>query len=141
MTFLLQKENQVPTRNVNIGAYVGRFKGRLGVFKRGVLLKLFSSVIKDTPVDTGRLRANWMFVKGHYPYPAAVEGTENPLGTLPASLKVVTAEDGRYSLVNSLPYVNRIEYEGWSHTKSPEGMVRKNLVRISSILAGQKGKR
>ena len=27
--------------------------------RRGTIIKLFSQVIDDTPVDTGRLRGNW----------------------------------------------------------------------------------
>jgi len=35
---------------------------------------------------------------------------------------------------NNLPYAYKIEYDGWSHTKAPKGMVRKNFIRISQNL-------
>lgn len=124
---------------INIGAYSARFNGRLGHFKRGVLLKLFGAVIKDTPVDTGRLRGNWTFEQ-------TINGSPNPVSPEDKSggvaIAKVTSEveakvdhkDGVTCLSNSMHYAYRIEYEGWSHTKAPEGMVRKNLIRIANIL-------
>lgn len=37
-------------------------------------------------------------------------------------------------LRNNLPYAYRIEYEGWSKVKAPEGMVRRNVARFRRIL-------
>lgn len=136
---------EVKYNAINIGAYTARFNGRLGVFKRGVLLKLFGSVIKDTPVDTGRLRGNWTFEQ-------SINGASNPLAPEDksggATITKVAGEveskvdhkDGTTCLSNSMHYAYRIEYEGWSKIKAPEGMVRKNIVRISSILRRQANK-
>jgi hypothetical protein len=125
---------------VNIGAYQTRFNGRMGDFKRGVLLKLFGAVVKDTPVLTGRLRANWLFSQD-----APMEGsslaanqTDDPTPIITEGVQSIKDGDGEYFLTNNLPYANRIEYEGWSSVKAPAGMVRKNLVRIARILAQQK---
>lgn len=127
---------------INIGAYSVRFNDRLGVFKRAVLLKLFGSVIKDTPVDTGRLRGNWTFE-------TSINGSPNSLATEDKSGGVTVAKvaadidqhvshkDGFACLSNSMHYAYRIEYEGWSKIKAPEGMVRKNIIRISGILKRQ----
>jgi hypothetical protein len=120
--------------NVNIGAYVTRFKGRMGRFKRGVLLELFAAVIKDTPVLTGRLRANWTFSKGH---PPAVfrEGVDDSTAAMTAGVNAnVDDKDASYYLANSMPYCNRIEYLGHSKSKAPQGMVRKNMIRITNLL-------
>ena len=123
----------MPTK-VNIGAYKTRFNGRMGAFKKGVLIKLFAAVIKDTPVLTGRLRGNWTFGKGS-PQEAVGESTLDPTETVVGGINAgVTAGDDSYFLTNTMPYTNRIEYEGWSHTKAPEGMVRRNLVRIAALL-------
>ena len=43
-------------------------------------------------------------------------------------------KDSVVYLTNNLPYAARIEYDGWSHTKAPEGMVRKNVIRITQNL-------
>lgn len=139
-SFLLvgkKRKLKVAEHNVNIGAYITRFNGRIGTFKKGVLIKLFSSVIRDTPVDSGRLRGNWTFSKTTPPE-AFIDSDANPTPVVSqAILSQVGPEDDSYFLANSMPYCNRIEYEGWSHTKAPEGMVRKNIIRIASILASQ----
>lgn len=124
------------TERVNIGAYQTRFNGRMGDFKRGVLLKLFGAVIKDTPVLTGRLRANWIFSQDEPSNESSAE-THDPMPAVQTGVAMVDDKDGHCFLTNNLPYVNRIEYEGWSHTKAPQGMVRRNLVRIARILAQQ----
>lgn len=38
---------------------------------------------------------------------------------------------------NNLPYAERIEYDGWSRFKAPQGMVRKNVVRWDDIVAAK----
>ncbi|WP_162455859.1 hypothetical protein [Pseudoxanthomonas kalamensis] len=38
-------------------------------------------------------------------------------------------------MANNLPYANRIEYDGWSHTKAPAGMVRVSFARIRQIVS------
>lgn len=129
------------THRADLGAYITRFHGRLGTFKKGVLIKLFGAVIRDTPVLTGRLRGNWTFNKGSVP--KTFRQDLDPTGGLATAdmtagvQSTVKAEDDHYYLANSMHYVIGIEYEGRSHTKAPEGMVRRNITRITSILARQ----
>lgn len=109
----------------------------MGVFKKGVLIKLFGAVIKDTPVLTGRLRGNWQFTVGK---PAATSPTsvDNPIETVTAGVQAkVTDKDGVYNLTNNMHYAHRIEYEGWSKVKAPHGMVRRNMVRIANLLQSE----
>lgn len=130
---------------VDLRGYLRRFEGRVGVFKQGVLIKLFASVIRDTPVLTGRLRANWQFATSLDGLPPATDETD-PAGVRTTNkinegvLKFVDGKDGVYYMGNSLPYVTPIEYLGWSQ-KSPAGMVRKNIRRISQILKLEARKR
>lgn len=131
----------------NIGAYITRFNGRMGTFKRGVLLKLFGAVIKDTPVLTGRLRGAWTFSKGAPPEafvlkpPTEADAQQTFEDPSPRITEQVTQgvkpEDDNYFLANNMPYCLRIEYLGWSHTKAPQGMVRKNIIRIAKLLERQ----
>lgn len=133
------------TRTVDIGKYAMRFRGRMTKFKRGVLLKLFGAVIKDTPVLTGRLRGNWMFGKAILPPPGRTDTKKEELEThqqlvFTEILTKVEHDDQSYYLVNTMPYTNRIEYHGWSHTKAPQGMVRKNITRIAGLLQAEANK-
>jgi hypothetical protein len=105
--------------------------------RRGVILKLFSAVIMDTPVLTGRLRGNWQCSEGA-PILDATENKDEDGGLTCAAMSNAVASskpDTAIFLANNLPYAARIEYDGWSHTKAPEGMVRKNVARFNNIVA------
>lgn len=99
---------------------------------RAITLELFGSVIKDTPVDTGRARGNWQTSIG-----APKDGEINRDGSGPA-LAEVAAESAKFGmgkviyLANGLPYILRLEY-GWSK-QQPGGMARRNAARIQSIV-------
>jgi hypothetical protein len=91
--------------------------------RRASALEVFTLVIMGTPVDTGRLRGNWQ-TSVNAPKTSRIErldkaGSEAIAEAL-ANLGSMT--DVVY-MVNSLPYVERIEYEGWSR-QAPAGMVR-----------------
>lgn len=118
---------------------------------RGVCLKLFSAVILDTPVGSdyhdehgrlikhigGRLRANWQ-CSVKEPDRTSTTNLDQTGGPTISKMKQVVATVSPTTevfLTNSLPYAHRIEYDGWSHTKAPEGMVRKNVARFNGIVS------
>ena len=98
-----------------------------------IVLDLFGSVIEDTPVDEGRLAANW---QPSSKTPATGElASTNHQDTKRDVDDFVSAfdfskKDFKVYLTNNLPYAHRIEYDGWSRNKAPEGMVRKNQIRV-----------
>lgn len=94
-------------------------------------IELFSSVIKDTPVDEGRLQGNWQTTK-NTPAQNEVErtGSSGAIANAHATVK----KPGLYYLTNNLPYAHTIEYDGHSSVKAPAGMVRINVLRLKSIL-------
>lgn len=101
---------------------------------RAVIIELFSSVITDTPVDTGRARGNWLVSVNTFPT-TAVERLD-PSGAV--SSGAVRAEQynikDKVFLTNNLPYIHRLEYDGYSR-QAPDGMVRKNMARVQQIVA------
>lgn len=106
---------------------------------RGIEQRLFRAVIMDTPVDEGRLRGDWQTTSGE---PAASQSgriDESGAATVAAMEAVVQAIKGGNVtvLTNNMPYAYRIEFDGWSHTKAPEGMVRKNVARFKRLLNEQ----
>ena len=117
--------------------------GKIQRVRRGVTIKLFSAVILDTPVDSGRLRGNWQLTEG--------EPAQGQLDLLDKSGAAVLAKvqqgasastgDVTLYLTNNLPYAWRIEFEGWSHTKAPEGMVRKNIARFNRLITIEAAKK
>ena len=130
-----------------LAALVEKYKDRPELVVQGVGIKLFGAIVAATPADTGRLRANWRASVGE-----ADRTVDDPSlwigkrrggaaqreGTMSIALeaKKVTADQPFY-LANSLPYVRRIEYEGWSHTKAPLGMVQINVMRFRSLLGAE----
>ena len=120
-----------------VRAWTSKAAGQFEKLRRAVIIELFSSVILDTPVDTGRLRGNWVISNGA-PDSGTVEILD-PSGSVSiASVSALAAglpagKDTKTFLTNSLPYAYEIEYEGASR-KAPSGMVRKNMLRISANL-------
>ena len=108
------------------------------VATKKAIISLTTDIIYDTPVDTGRLRNNWIpsINKSETSYSMLGTDTskrrskERP--TLQETItKVNTLQLGdTFYFTNNLPYAKRIEFDCWS-AKAPQGMVRKNLLKWS----------
>ena len=130
-------------------AYAKKAGASLEETTRAVALELFGSVIKDTPVQTGRAKGNWQTTIG---VPAS--GEVDRLGDQ-AALSELGAVAGKFGagqtiyLTNNLPYIGKLEYGGYGtgpgatektngtgfSVQAPAGMVRKNVARIQSIVS------
>lgn len=100
---------------------------------RTATIDLFSGTIRDTPVDTGRARGNWV-TQVDTPAHDVIE-REDPDGSL--AIAEVISETPELAgrevfLSNSLPYIEGLE-NGRS-MQSPSGMVRRNLARVRRIV-------
>lgn len=105
----------------------------LKIFKKSVI-DLTSDIISDTPVDTGRLKNNW-FPSVGAASEQTTEATANEAGDRAG--KCAQNEltlDKTFYFTNNLPYAFRIEFEGWSKVKAPQGMVRRNAIRWKQIV-------
>lgn len=123
----------------SFGKQVADFKKKAIVateeLSRAVTLELFSSVISDSPVDSGMFRGNW-FASSKSPDVQTTDNIRSESQVIADAANVVSdfkLNDTLY-LTNSLPYGPRLEYEGWSKRKAPEGMVRINVQRIAANL-------
>ena len=118
----------------DVEAYAKKAGASLDETSRAIVLELFGSVIKDTPVDTGRAKGNWQTTIG-----APANSTVDRLGESEA-LADVSQQAASFGagkviyLSNNLPYIYRLEYDGWSQ-QAPGGMLRKNVARIQQIVA------
>lgn len=103
--------------------------------RRAIIVKLSGAIIQDTPVLSGRLRGNWQFSVGS-PVVASLADIRSGEAAQAEAGQVAEALIGDQTFYgrNNLPYAARVEYEGWSHTKAPAGMMRKNLVRFDTLL-------
>lgn len=115
--------------------------------KRAVSIKLFSAIIQDTPVETGRLRANWNTSLNIEDKATRSElDKEGALATALVESKAALADlNDALILCNSLPYARVAEFGEWSgptdkvtgsgfSRKAPAGMVRKNVDRFKQLL-------
>jgi hypothetical protein len=102
---------------------------------RGTAIKLFSGIIKSSPVDEGTFRANW-FVSGATP---SSQVNENVGGGYSSDVVSRTSRDVEalvnwqaITFTNNLPYARRLEF-GYSN-QAPQGMVRVNAMRFNELI-------
>lgn len=119
---------------LDIQAFVAKAKKNPETVMRSVSLKLFSAIIKASPVDTGRFRGNWQ-TTGVTPATGLVAGVD-PTGNkaVNSAATFITNAPGwdTFTLTNNLPYAERLEY-GWSK-QAPTGIVRVNVIRFQQLI-------
>ncbi|WP_444941248.1 hypothetical protein [Microbulbifer sp. ZKSA004] len=99
---------------------------------RATNIELFNSVIRDTPVDTGRARGNWQTTVGTPAQSSSLRLDRSGTESQAEVIQNVRGLDKVNYLINNLPYIQPLEY---GHSKqAPAGMVRRNVLRIKSII-------
>ena len=119
---------------LDVSKFVEKAKKNPEKVMRQVSIKLFSAIIKASPVDTGRFRMNWM-ASGGTSASGITDATDKSGNTATgnATSFVLKATDWReFTLTNNLPYAQRLEY-GWSQ-QAPAGMVRTNVSRFQQLI-------
>lgn len=125
--------------SLDVKAFCEKAKKNPEIVMRQVSVKLFSAIIKGSPVDTGRFRNNWFAAFGSIPSPeittyAGKQGT----AAINRMTKVITESRStgggwtEMTLTNNLPYAQRLEY-GWSK-QAPQGIVRINVLRFQQLI-------
>lgn len=130
----------------DVAKYAKKVNASLDQTGRSIALELFSGVIRDTPVDTGRARGNWQASIGS-PVSGVLSGGDEsssespaPNGDGPKTNQAIKAAKGSIDqfamgkviyLANNLPYIYRLEFMKWSD-QAPAGMVRKNVSRLKA---------
>lgn len=119
---------------LDVSKFVEKAKKNPEKVMRQVSIKLFSAIIKASPVDTGRFRMNWM-ASGSAPSSGTTDATDKSgnIAIGNATSFVLKAADWReFTLTNNLPYAQRLEY-GWSK-QAPQGFVRVNVGRFQNLI-------
>ncbi len=127
--------------SAQVAAFGNGTAAKLQQIRKAVTLKLMGAVVMDTPVLTGRLRANWQVSQGA-PLRQTDETTDPDGGMVTREIVAeVGASDGSQDmfLTNSLPYAARIEFDGYSG-KAPEGMLRRNVRRFNQLVSVETAK-
>ena len=126
---------------LDVRAFVEKTKKNNETVMRQVSLKLFSAIIKASPVDTGRFRMNWQAASGAAPAVRVKNGVDPSGSKAIAQMASVVSRDPNwyeFTLTNNLPYAERLEY-GWSK-QAPTGIVRVNITRFNALLEQEAAK-
>ena len=92
---------------------------------RATLLGSATRIIKSTPVDTGRLRANWQSSLNS-PKSGVINATGQSASIADARSSLLKIEIGDdFYLVNNLDYAYKIELQ--------RGMIKTEIARLGSI--------
>lgn len=152
---------------LDIKNFVEKAKKNPETVARQVSFKLFSAVIKASPVDTGRFRMNWQ-TAGSVAPSGVIDGTDKggaaAIGDA-ASYIFAASDWNEFTLTNNLPYAEVIEFGGYKSmfgfsnsfmgpvmsatsgktingysTQAPQGVVRVNVARFNTLLEEEAAK-
>ena len=98
-------------------------------FVRKTAIDLTTSIIKSTPVDTGRARANW-FVSFEDSIDNTTDDTNSAKALSNATNTLLKGKIGKYIYIqNNLDYIVGLEYG--KSKQAAQGMVRINVERFA----------
>lgn len=132
--------------SLDVSKFVEKTKKNNEIVMRNVSIKLFSAIIKGSPVYTGRFRMNWQ-ASGATPAGGTIAATDKTGNTAVGSMSHFVAKTPNWqelTLTNNLPYANKIEYGGYPgdgpntiggfSKQAPQGIVRINVLRFQQLL-------
>jgi len=102
--------------SLDLTEYARKKKVEIKKVRKTYAYALYSSIVRKTPVDTGRARANWNVSIGE-PDSSTTEKTRKspkPLSSMPEP-----KGDESIFITNNLPYIETLEYGGYP--KKPKG--------------------
>ena len=107
-------------------------------YRRAVCLKLFSAVIMDTPVITGRLRANWNTSVAR-PDLSVADVPDDGMGKAAATGIAINKIEGNLGTINDPVFLtNNVKYAGYVEYGTPQFdgrfMVHRNVRRIGALM-------
>ena len=119
---------------LDVRAFCEKAKKNPETVMRAVSIKLFSAVIKASPVRSGRFRMNWQ-PGGPVAATGLIAGVDPTGNKALASVTTFITNSPvwqEFTLANNLPYAQRLEY-GYSN-QAPSGMVRVNVLRFQQLI-------
>ncbi len=109
---------------------------QFGVFIRALAMKVLRGVVKKTPVDTGRARANWQLNVGEITDRELESLDRNGAPTVTKGLSALAdlRNNGIGQIIyiyNNVPYILDLE-SGDGSAQAPHGMVGVTLAEIAA---------
>ena len=129
---------------MDLNAYAKKKDVQIKNVRKAYAFALYSSIVKKTPVDTGRARGNWNITVGSDDYRQSERTTPqfHSAGQIPEP-----KGDESIFISNNLPYITKLEYGGYPNPpkketgktingysrQAPEGMVGVTLANNENI--------
>lgn len=134
--------------SVNIRRFADRAGANADKVVRKVVIDLGEAIVLRTPVGDpltwkqpapagyvgGRARGSWAY--GHGAAPEGVDQVDGSGAAAMARIRGVESKpaDAVHYIVNTVPYMRRLEYDGWSN-QAPAGMVRVTVAEFNDFVA------
>jgi hypothetical protein len=144
------RRSSVADFTLDLSKFVAKAKGNTELVVKKVAVDLLSRVVQRTPVGNpslwkskppagyvgGRLRANWNVSIGTPDFSVSATIDANGAPTVERGLAALGPLKGEADvyIMNSLPYVRPIEYEGHSK-QAPAGMVQITVAEFQTVVA------
>lgn len=109
------------TFKLNVAKFSKATKSTIAEASRAIKISLFNGVIRDTRVDTGRLRGNWQTSTGK-PITVTIERFDRSGNTVTAEVSSVVSAFGVDYITNNLVYA-----PVWNER---DGIIDKNIARL-----------
>lgn len=122
------------TFNFDVSKFVDKASHTADAEVRKICLDLLTGIVLKTPVDTGRARGNWFTSVGSPSANVTVSTDPSGSSAIANGLSAISKATGNILwITNNLPYIYRLEFEGWSK-QAPAGMVRVTINDIARQL-------
>lgn len=114
---------------LDMSRFANKSIGEIEQVVRKTAIDLTTSIIKTSPVDSGRFRANW-FVSFESAIEDTTDDTNSAKALSNATNKLLNNKIGKYIYIqNNLDYAVKLEYG--ASKQASKGMVRINVERFA----------
>ena len=122
--------------NASLSTLIRKYRANHRQIFRESCKELGHLVVDRTPVLSGTLQASWnSSINAGFVDNVEMEEPDDTIPKIQIDDVTATLEVGDvFFMINGQPYYHRIEYEGWSHTKAPNGMMRISLAEFPQIV-------
>jgi len=104
-------------------------------YVRSICFHLLKQIVDGTPVDTGRAKGNWQTSINNPSTMATENKDKDGARTIAAGSADIAKATGRiFYISNNLPYIRRLEFDGWSKKQAPHGWVRAAVNRVKASI-------
>jgi hypothetical protein len=108
---------------------------RYAAVLRATMIALLVKVAYRTPIRTGRAAGSWSIGRGN---PGSFMVPEGQSSSPEEAIQRASQVSFEYPYVtwylyNKVPYIERLEYEGWSQ-QAPDGMLRLSVAELESSI-------